>query len=89
VSHYDYRCDYCQHTFELNVPITDRDKACDEPCPQCNGIPDMPHTPTVERLAAAPGVGYTIKGARARTPEAFKDVLRNIKANHRGSTIDV
>lgn len=32
---YDYTCSACKHTFELLVPMNDRDKACTEKCPAC------------------------------------------------------
>lgn len=91
MAHYDYRCNLCGYEWELNVPIADRDKALGEPCPDCK-TPDEGSgepTPSIERIQAAPGVSYTYSGSRPKTPDSFKDVLRNIKSKHRHSTIDV
>jgi hypothetical protein len=44
---------------------------------------------TVEQyLPSAPGFGYDMVNVRKKVPNAFKDVLKNIKKHHRGSTID-
>lgn len=94
MSHYDYHCNLCGHVWELNVPIADRDKACDDVCPACHkqeitGPNDgsEPLVKAIERIPAGPGMSYTYGGAK--TPESFKDVLRNIKSKHLHSTINV
>jgi len=65
--------------------MSERDNPCSVPCPVCLC------EEAVKRVWAgqAPGVGYHSESLRKRTPEAFKDVLRNIKKKHRHSTIDV
>lgn len=68
---------------DMILPIDQRDYPSTQPCPQCNELG------TVERLAGAPGVNYSINRGGLKTPETFKDILRNIKKNHRRSTIDV
>jgi putative FmdB family regulatory protein len=82
MSHYDYRCNSCGNVWEENLPIDDRDVPLSLPCPTVNCS-----APQIERIAAAPGVSYTYGGAK--TPESFKDVLRNIKSKHHKSTIQV
>ena len=76
---YDYQCSGCGMHVELVLPIADRDTPCTVPCTECGS--------TIERLPGAPGIGYTFGGTK--TPDSFKDVLRNIKKNHRHSTINV
>lgn len=87
MAHYDYRCNDCGFEWELNVPIDDRDKALTEPCPDCGtgGI----EPPIIERLFGAPCIGFHASSLRKATPEAFKDLLRNMKTKHRHNTIDV
>ena len=90
---YDYRCLRCGYTWEMQLLIADRDVPLIKPCPSCNAVPENMCTqpflvPIVERLPAAPGHSYTMN-IRKHVPESFKDVLRNIKSKHRGSTIDV
>ena len=81
---YDFRCE-CGHTWEASYTIAQRDAPLSEPCPSCQ------RTGHVERYLPTGGHGgfcYTMeRGVKA--PDAFKDVLRNIKKNHRGSTINV
>lgn len=44
--------------------------------------------PTKQLLPAAPAIVSGVSG-QMRPDEGFKDILRNIKKNHRGSAIDV
>jgi putative FmdB family regulatory protein len=81
---YDYHCKSCDHTWERQLPIADRDTPLHEPCPHC-ALDEL----VIERLVAAPGVSYSVIGLRHRTPDSFKDVLRNIKSKHAHANIDV
>lgn len=76
---YDYHCTMCGDHREEVHSIADRDTPCQIPCVKCQGV--------IERLPGAPGIGYTYGGPK--TPDTFKDVLRNIKKNHIRSTINV
>ena len=78
---YDYRCATCGIAHELNVPIAERDKPTEIPC-DCGGV--------VERVWGAPLFAYDhLNVTTKQTPEGFKDILKNIKKHHRGSTIQV
>lgn len=77
----------------MQLVIAERDVPLTKLCPSCNAMPEntcLPPfmVPVVERLQAAPGFSYTMN-IRKHVPESFKDVLRNIKSKHRGSTIEV
>lgn len=48
----------------------------------------LSENPNIKLLPAAPAIVSGVAG-RMRTDEGFKDVLRTIKRNNRGSTIDV
>jgi hypothetical protein len=48
----------------------------------------LSENPTKQLLPAAPAIVSGVSG-RLKPDEGFKDVLRNIKSKHRGSTIDV
>lgn len=81
---YDFQCKECGFTVDdVSLPIADRDRPLSEMCPSC-GKPD-----TIERLAAAPGVSYSINRGGLKTPDSFKDMLKTIKKQHRHSTINV
>jgi putative FmdB family regulatory protein len=87
---YDYRCNHCQSEWERQLPIAERNDPLTQACPACFSLAS-PDDAVIERhFPTAPGtpthVGDSIS---KRTPEAFKDVLRNIKSAHRGSTINV
>jgi len=86
---YDYRCTNCGDAWEIRLPMARREEPVelgrDAGCPSCGEkgtieqfLPSAPGTPT--------HVGDSIS---KRTPDAFKDVLRNIKSKHRHSTINV
>jgi hypothetical protein len=63
----------------MQLPIAERDYPTTQECPQCDS----------KRVISAPGVSYTINRGGVKTPESFKDILRDIKSKHRGSTINV
>lgn len=81
---YDYRCTSCGHELgDLHFSIADRHTPSTKPCPNCDTIG------TMELRIGAPGVNYSINRGGLKTPDTFKDMLRNIKQKHRGSTINV
>lgn len=86
---YDYRCTKCNSEWEIQLPIAQRDAPVelgkDAGCPECG------EKETIERfLAGAPGTPtHTGDSLSKRVPNSFKDVLRNIKSQHRGSTINI
>jgi putative FmdB family regulatory protein len=76
---YDFECGNCDALWEQQTTIADRDVPTTEPCPVCE------HSGLVVRfLRSAPIFGRE----KARTPDAFKDILRNMKPKFRGSTIN-
>ncbi len=80
---YDFHCKSCGfRVTDMQLTIALRDYPTTQPCPQC-------HEFEIERDIAAPGVGYTTNQGGLKTPEAFKDILRDIKKRNRKSTIDV
>lgn len=48
----------------------------------------LSENPNMKLLPAAPAIVSGVAG-RMKTDEGFKDVLRNIKKQNRGSTVDV
>ena len=81
---YDYKCTACGFTvIDMQLPIAERDYPTTQECPQCDS------KGTVEHMISAPAISYTINRGGVKTPESFKDILRDIKSKHRGSTINV
>lgn len=80
---YDFQCANCAFLVtDVQLKIADRDEPTKEICPSCGAT-------QIERLTSAPGVSYTINGGGLKTPEGFKDVLRDIKRQFPRSTINV
>jgi putative FmdB family regulatory protein len=80
---YDYHCltPDCSIDFELQTTIAERDEPTVVPCPACGG--------TLERyLPTPPGFGDPYRLGRQRSPDAFNDVLKNMKKKFRGNTIN-
>lgn len=81
---YDYQCNKCEFFItDVQLPIAARYVPTTEPCPNCHA------EGTVEMAISAPGVSYTANRGGLKTPESFKDILRNIKAQNPGSTLNV
>jgi|TARA_B110001454_G_scaffold143205_1_gene132971 putative FmdB family regulatory protein len=79
---YDYYCSSCEHEFEINMKISERNVPTQEPCPECSER-------DVELQLATPTIGDPWRFAGKRPDEGFRDRLREIKKHHRGNTIDV
>lgn len=72
---YDYHCNSCEKSFELNKKISERDDVASETCPECSTLGQ------ITRQVGAPLVGYSVSvngGYGSRVPDGFKEVLRNI-----------
>ncbi|BAU40092.1 regulatory protein, FmdB family [Ralstonia phage RSP15] len=81
--YYEYHCTECEHQFGDVRKIDERDGPTNQPCPKCGG--------QVRRGIGAPRLVYTPgDNLMAKTPDGFKDRLREIKKNAgRYNTIDV
>ena len=80
--YYDYKCYSCEHEFELNMKIADRNKPTEEPCPKCS------EREVIHKLAT-PFIGDPWHHAGKKPDEGFKDRLKEIKKHHRHNTINV
>ena len=78
---YVYGCEACGHTFEKLMKIAERHIPCEEKCEKC-GEANYNIRPTALHVSAS--VMTNLK-----PPDGFKDVLKRVKKNHKGSTIDV
>ena len=83
---YSYSCSVGDCDFkivDLNLPVAGRNYPTTQSCPKCKS------ENTIVKELTAPGVSYTINRGGLKVPETFKDLLRNIKSEHRGSTINI
>jgi putative FmdB family regulatory protein len=79
---YEFECQKCSHQFEVMCTMAERELV--HQCPECK-------SKKTERIfLTAPALGDSTKlFFRKKTPEGFKEVLRNIKKKNYKSTIDV
>ena len=83
---YSYSCsaDGCDFkVVDLNLPISGRNYPTTQSCPKCKS------ENTIVKDISAPGVSYSINRGGLKVPETFKDILRKVKNDHRGSTIRI
>ncbi len=79
---YDFRCKECGHTFEKMLKFAEREAYPQENrCPECGDG-------EIEQYIAAP-CGFTTPESlgRKKAPDSFRELLRNMKKAHPGSTI--
>jgi putative FmdB family regulatory protein len=77
---YAYVCDNCGHTFDRVVKIADRHEATKVPCEKCQG--------TISLVIGVPPLLDPYRMGIQKTPESWRDLLKHIKKNHRGSNIN-
>lgn len=78
---YLYNCSSCSVVWEEQRLIADRAIPTQEACPFCAAETG------IELVPAAPAIGDPMRLGVRRAPDAFNDVLKNIKKNHYKSTI--
>jgi predicted nucleic acid-binding Zn ribbon protein len=82
---YTYRCNACQHEWEVRLAYEQRETPCEESCPQCELLGGVVRTYT-----AAPRISY--QGAYTtlqRAGSGWNDVLNKIKkASGRNAKIE-
>ena len=83
---YSYSCSAAGCDFkvvDLNLPVAGRNYPTTQSCPKCKS------ENTIVKELTARGVSYTVNRGGLKVPETFKDLLRNIKSEHQGSTINI
>lgn len=76
---FDYKCNKCNHEFDKLLSISSRELPLSEPCPSCNEI-------TVVRVIN--GVGLVQWNKTMQPDNTFKDLLKQIGKNNKGSDIN-
>ena len=80
--YYDYKCSSCEHVFEENMNIVDRNKPTEEPCPSCSKT-------SVSHVFGKSHIGDPWHHAGRRIDDGFRDRLREIKKLNPRNTIDI
>ena len=75
MARYDYLCSKCDHFFERNLPIDNRDSPINEPCSECGEL-------TITRIFASPIINLGFRGSsvQSHAPTEFKEHLQKMKA---------
>ena len=80
---YDFKCEECEHTFEENLKIVDRDAPLELPCVHCGG--------KIKQVIGVPGFAYdNIKTKHYNKPKEvgqLDDRLKDIKSRHPNSNL--
>jgi putative FmdB family regulatory protein len=74
---YDYKCKKCDHIFELQKKIADRDKPLKDPCPAC-GEKELVRT----FAGGCPGVVDAFRTGLKKPDQGFRDMLAKVKEAH-------
>ena len=80
--YYDYKCSSCEHVFEENMKIVDRNKPTEEPCPSCSKT-------SVSHVFGKSHIGDPWHHAGRRIDDGFRDRLREIKKLNPRNAIDI
>ena len=81
--YYLYGCSECSHEFEEFKTIAKYDEPLSEPCPSCYKIG------YIDRLISGADICDPISLGVTKVPKGYNEVIRNIKKNHPGNTIEV
>ena len=79
---YDYVCGSCNHSYEENRKIADRDNLTDVECLECHKIGQ------ISRQVGSPLVAYSVATNGYKHPEGFREVLQRIHSRAPGSQMD-
>ena len=82
--YYTHKCSECDSTQEHYLKIADRDSRVGDPCQHAN----TGCAGTVERIPELPGFTSSESLGRIKAPAEFRDVLKAIKKENPGSTIN-
>jgi len=70
---YDYQCEKCEHAFEMNLGMDNRNQPTTEPCPECGELS------VVKTIGGMPSLGKLQETDVLRTgklPSFFKDNMK-------------
>ena len=80
---YEYGCSECSHEFEEFKTIAEYDIPLSEPCPSCYKIG------YIQRLISGAEICDPVSVGVRKVPKGYNDIIKNIKKNHPGNTIEV
>ena len=79
---YTYQCSECSHEFEEFKTIAKYNEPLREPCPSCFQIG------YISRLISGAEICQPQRVGVKKVPSGYKEIIKNIKKNHPGNTLD-
>ena len=80
---YLYECSECSHQFEAFKTIAEYDVPLSESCPSCYKIG------YIQRLISGAEICDPVSLGVRKVPAGYNEVVKNIKKNHPGNTIEL
>ena len=80
---YEYGCSECSHEFEEFKIIAEYDVPLSEPCPSCYKVG------YIDRLISGAEICDPVSVGVRKVPKGYNEVIKNIKKNYPGNTIEV
>ena len=80
---YEYGCSGCSHEFEEFKIMAEYDAPLSEPCPSCYKVG------YISRLISGAEICDPVSLGVKKVPKGYNEIIKNIKKNHPGNTIEV
>ena len=80
---YEYGCNECSHEFEEFKTMAEYDVPLSEPCPSCYKVG------YISRLISGAEICDPVSVGVRKVPKGYNEVVKNIKKNYPGNTIEV
>jgi len=80
---YEYKCSECSHEFEEYKTIANYNVPLREACPSCF------HVGYISRLISGAKICDPVSLGVIKVPNGYNEIVKNIKKNHPGNTIEV
>ena len=79
---YEYGCNECLHEFEAFKTMAEYDAPLSEPCPSCYKVG------YIDRLISGAEICDPVSVGVRKVPKGYNEVVKNIKKNYPGNTIE-
>ena len=80
---YEYGCNECSHEFEEFKTMAEYDVPLSEPCPSCYKVG------YISRLISGADICDPVSVGVRKVPTGYNEVVKNIKKNYPGNTLEV
>jgi len=80
---YEYGCSECSHEFEQFRTMAEYDVPLKESCPSCYKVG------YISRFISGAEICDPVSLGVKKVPKGYNEIIKNIKKNHPGNTIEV